>query len=184
MADRFDQTEDVLTITQSRTELRWVARVGVVLSLAVCILIAILQGVKTLGSALIDLHGLDGLRIGVVLPVTIMGWLGFAAAFARSSVEITAVIDRKAGRIEVRGHGWMHRSWQVSRPLSYVREIALDRIDEPRGRHSWQVHAALVDGTRVLLWSPVAVNDREVTERVAALRGFLDAAPKPPHPWG
>ncbi len=110
-----------------------------------------------------------------LLPVTMVGWLIIFALFARFSVEIHAVLDRRAGTIDVRGRQWFRRAWKVSRPLGDVIGIDRRRRYAGRGQYTFVIYAVFNDGSDVALWAPVASKLSTIDERVAKLREFIAA---------
>lgn len=118
-------------------------------------------------------HPVDGAKLPVVLAASLGGWLLVLLLTFQFSTETHVVLGRRAGTITARGRSWFRPSWSVERPLTDVTRITRTCRYAGRDQRRYLVHAVFTDGTRALLWSPVAVRPTTLEQPVAALRGFL-----------
>jgi hypothetical protein len=161
VAVRFEITNERITIRQSRRVLR-------AMPIVVAVLLA--GGIVAL---IHDAAQENGPKLQFVLPAVLLGWAIIFFALRPMSVTIDAVLDRAAGRIEVRGRGWLMRAWHVDRPLREVADIELRSRNVfygPYVARTVTVFAVFTDGSAALIWSPAFATPRTIAERVGALR--------------
>jgi hypothetical protein len=115
-------------------------------------------------------HGGD-LNPWLLVPAVLVGDLIFLLALTMWLQEAHTVVDRE--RIVMRGRSGLFRKWNIDRPRSDVRRVAIERRYVLRGQHRHIVYVYFHDEEKALALAPAFYRLPRLEERADELRKFL-----------